>query len=398
MSHALTIENVSKCYRIQHREEQPAGRSFLQSVSDRLKGRHKQQATEPFWALRDINFTVAAGQRFAIMGRNGAGKSTLLKIISRIVSPTTGRITIDGRLASLLEVGVGFHMELTGRENIYLYGSILGMSKAYIRSRFDAIVAFAEIGTFLDTPVKRYSSGMYMRLAFSVATHMQSDILIMDEVLAVGDAAFQKKCIEKMEEISAEEGKTILFVSHSIDAVRSFCTAGIYLEGGRLQLAGPIAELEKSYAATIQRHNVFVPNTHKRIYFRNVSTRSKEVRFNDTLFLDCEIVADRHVGFCIVGLSITDNFDKIVGSAQFYSRQGLRRGINNITLSIPIDSIVPGDYRVVVAVALDEQLNNEDVVWYYPPFTILPDEANSYLFSQWNLHWGANVLAKATLI
>jgi len=193
--------------------------------------------TEEFWALKDINFEVKRGDRVGIIGRNGAGKSTLLKILSRITEPTSGRIEITGRVASLLEVGTGFHPELTGRENIFLNGAILGMTKAEIKRKFDEIVAFAEIEKFLDTPVKRYSSGMYVRLAFAVAVHLEPEILIVDEVLAVGDAQFQKKCLGKMEEVS-RLGRTIMFVSHNMSAVSTLCNKGLVLSGGNIKFEG----------------------------------------------------------------------------------------------------------------------------------------------------------------
>jgi lipopolysaccharide transport system ATP-binding protein len=189
---------------------------------------------EEFWALKDVSFEVRRGEVLGIIGRNGAGKSTLLKILSRITEPSEGRVTIRGRVASLLEVGTGFHPELTGRENIYLNGAILGMTRAEIRRKFDEIVAFAEVEKFLDTPVKRYSSGMYVRLAFAVAAHLEPEILVVDEVLAVGDAEFQKKCLGKMDEVSRREGRTVLFVSHNMGVVTSLCTAAIWLDKGGL--------------------------------------------------------------------------------------------------------------------------------------------------------------------
>ena len=190
---------------------------------------------EEFWALKDVSFEIRRGERLGIIGRNGAGKSTLLKILSRITEPTTGRVEIRGRVASLLEVGTGFHPELTGRENIYPNGAILGMTRREIRSKFDEIVDFAEVEKFLDTPVKRYSSGMYVRLAFAVAAHLDPEILVVDEVLAVGDASFQKKCLGKLENASGQDGKTILFVSHNVDAIRRLCSKAVYLSKGKLK-------------------------------------------------------------------------------------------------------------------------------------------------------------------
>jgi homopolymeric O-antigen transport system ATP-binding protein len=195
-------------------------------------------ALEEFWALKDAAFNVRQGEVVGIIGRNGAGKSTLLKVLSQITEPSAGRVAIRGRVASLLEVGTGFHQELTGRENIFLNGAILGMSRADIRKRFDEIVAFAEIDKFLDTPVKRYSSGMYVRLAFAVAAHLEPDVLIVDEVLAVGDAQFQKKCLGKMEEVAGQGGRTVLFVSHQMGMITSLCQRGILLEAGRIVFDG----------------------------------------------------------------------------------------------------------------------------------------------------------------
>ena len=204
-------------------------------------------AEEEFWALRDVSFEVNKGDVVGIVGRNGAGKSTLLKILSRITEPTSGRIRLRGRVVSLLEIGTGFHPELTGRENIFLNGAILGMSRHEIRRKFDEIVSFAEVGPFLETPVKRYSSGMYVRLAFSVAAHLEPEILIIDEVLAVGDIAFQKKCLGKMHAVSANEGRTVLFVSHNIDAVRRLCTSAILLNAGRIQVIGQTQHVLNTY-------------------------------------------------------------------------------------------------------------------------------------------------------
>src|SRR5579883_539384 len=230
----IRVENLSKKYVLGHQQGGSRQyRSLRDSISEgakslgkRLLKPSKQMITptrEEFWALKDVSFEIKQGDRVGFIGRNGAGKSTLLKVLSRITEPTTGTIRIKGRVASLLEVGTGFHPELTGRENIFLNGAILGMSKAEITRKFDEIVAFAEIEKFLDTPVKRYSSGMYVRLAFAVAAHLEPEILIVDEVLAVGDATFQKKCLGKMGEV-AEGGRTVLFVSHNMQAIRRLCS------------------------------------------------------------------------------------------------------------------------------------------------------------------------------
>jgi lipopolysaccharide transport system ATP-binding protein len=205
---------------------------------------------DEFWALSNISFEIKQGDRIGIIGRNGAGKSTLLKLLSRITEPTKGRISIRGRVASLLEVGTGFHPELTGRENIYLNGAILGMSRAEILKNFDEIVAFAEVEKFLDTPVKRYSSGMYVRLAFAVAAHLEPEILIVDEVLAVGDIQFQKKCLGKMQNVSQEQGRTVLFVSHNMDAIQRLCSQCVMLERGQLTAQGDTADVLLHYLSS----------------------------------------------------------------------------------------------------------------------------------------------------
>src|SRR6187455_1333775 len=202
---------------------------------------------EEFWALKDLNFEIKKGDRVGIIGKNGAGKSTLLKVLSRITEPTTGKVFIKGRVASLLEVGTGFHPELTGRENIFLNGAIMGMSRAEIKRKFDEIVDFSGVEKFLDTPVKRYSSGMYVRLAFSVAAHLEPEILVVDEVLAVGDAEFQKKCLGKMQAVSNNEGRTVLFVSHNMSAIKHLCNRSLFLKQGKFEAIGPSHEIVLLY-------------------------------------------------------------------------------------------------------------------------------------------------------
>ena len=237
---AIRIEGISKLYRLEHAHARANSfRDLLTGIALAPLRRFKQlrqsdASLEDFWALKDVSFTVERGEVVGIIGRNGAGKSTLLKVLSRIVEPTRGQAVLRGRVASLLEVGTGFHPELSGRENVYLNGSILGMKRTEIESRFDEIVAFAEIEQFLDTPVKRYSSGMYVRLAFAVAAHLHPEILIIDEVLAVGDAEFQRKCLGKIREVSASGSRTVLFVSHNMAAVTSLCSRAILLEHGRV--------------------------------------------------------------------------------------------------------------------------------------------------------------------
>ena len=256
MAPVITVENLSKKYIIGHQKQEryTTLRDVLADGAKRFthKLRHpfavpeNDPTHEEFWALKDVCFDIQQGDRLGIIGRNGAGKSTLLKTLSRITEPTSGKVSIKGRVASLLEVGTGFHPELTGRENIFLNGAILGMSKAEIRKKFDEIVAFAEVEKFLDTPVKRYSSGMYVRLAFAVAAHLEPEILIVDEVLAVGDAQFQKKCMGKMENVG-REGRTILFVSHNMAAIKALCSTGIVLNKGQMIFQGGIEDAVGQY-------------------------------------------------------------------------------------------------------------------------------------------------------
>ena len=261
---AIRVEKLSKKYRLHHM--QPKGRGLRHVLEDTVNGplqaltnwaKQKNggnveasatapQEDEDFWALKDVSFEVKRGEVLGIIGRNGSGKSTLLKLLSRITEPTTGRIEIDGRIASLLEVGTGFHQELTGRENIFLNGAILGMTRTEIRSRFDEIVDFSGVEKFLDTPVKRYSSGMYVRLAFAVAAHLEPEILIIDEVLAVGDAEFQKKCLGRMKDV-ASGGKTVLFVSHNLPSITTLCDAGLLLQSGMVASRGAIESVVSDY-------------------------------------------------------------------------------------------------------------------------------------------------------
>lgn len=249
----IKVEGLSKKFIISH--DGPEGYTSLRDViarkAKRLIGKPNERrlpaTKEEFYALRNVSFEIQQGDRVGIIGRNGAGKSTLLKLLSRITEPSDGRITIRGRVASLLEVGTGFHPELSGRENIFLNGAILGMGRVEIREKFDEIVAFAEVEKFLDTPVKRYSSGMYVRLAFAVAAHLEPEILVVDEVLAVGDAQFQKKCLGKMEDVSKNDGRTVLFVSHNMSAIQSLCNKGILLNEGQKICEGLMDDVVEKY-------------------------------------------------------------------------------------------------------------------------------------------------------
>ncbi|MBI4738454.1 ABC transporter ATP-binding protein, partial [Candidatus Woesearchaeota archaeon] len=256
----IKAANLSKTYIISRRQQESytalrdvltrGARNFGRKILSPFSN-SQPFTTEEFFALKDVSFEIKRGDRVGIIGRNGAGKSTLLKILSRITEPTSGRIEITGRVASLLEVGTGFHPELTGRENIYLNGAILGMSRVEIKRKFDAIVAFAEVESFLDTPVKRYSSGMYVRLAFAIAAHLEPEILLVDEVLAVGDAQFQRKCLGKMEDVSKNEGRTVLYVSHQMGTIAQLCTSAILLHKGEITRSGPVSDVIAGYMSRL---------------------------------------------------------------------------------------------------------------------------------------------------
>ena len=288
----ITVEDLRKVYLIGHKTKGPGEetlresvtrgvRNYLRTAAAMLQGRQilAGDEVEEFTALKGVSFEVAHGEVLGVIGRNGAGKSTLLKVLSRITEPTEGRVTINGRVASLLEVGTGFHPELTGRENIYLNGAILGMTRAETRAKFDEIVDFAGVERFLDTPVKRYSSGMYVRLAFAVAAHLEPEILIVDEVLAVGDAQFQKKCLGKMTEV-AGQGRTVLFVSHNLQAVERLCTRAIVLNMGEMVFSGGVSEACRFYTASAQGWDP------KNRLKDNPRQGSGEIRFTDVEVMD----------------------------------------------------------------------------------------------------------------
>jgi len=274
----ITVENLSKSYLVGHqsakRERYTAlrdiiareARNFVRKGLDFVGGRQIVQGdeVEEFWALRDVSFEVKQGEVLGIIGRNGAGKSTLLKILSRITEPTGGRAVLRGRVASLLEVGTGFHPELTGRENIFLNGAVLGMKQREIRKKFDEIVAFAEVEKFLDAPVKHYSSGMYVRLAFAVAAHLEPEILVVDEVLAVGDHDFQQKCLGKMHDVASKEGRTVLLVSHNLAAINEMAAHALLLESGRLAVDGPASDAISSYLSRVATEPIYVVPPNKR--------------------------------------------------------------------------------------------------------------------------------------
>lgn len=345
-------------------------REIIRSARDIAAGKEMVSGdeVEEFWALRDVSFEIRRGDIVGIIGRNGAGKSTLLKILSRITEPSEGRVEIKGRVASLLEVGTGFHPELTGRENIFLNGAILGMTRAEIRRKFDEIVAFAEVERFLDTPVKRYSSGMYVRLAFAVAAHLEPEILIVDEVLAVGDAEFQKKCLGKIKDV-AGHGRTILFVSHNMGALTSICKDGILLENGRVVTCAPVESALRTYRS---RRRDGTPEALKAVLRGPLtSVQIEDIRFRgEALAGHIPVLSDEELKIELHGFARepVPNFRFAV--ALFH--QGIRvltvhdgpallpEGPFSLCLSIPANQLRPGEYSLAAG---GRRTDGDDWIW-----------------------------------
>jgi len=324
---------------------------------------HGNRDGETLWALRDVSFTVQQGEVLGIIGRNGAGKSTLLKILSRVTAPTSGCVKVKGRIASLLEVGTGFHPELTGRENIYLNGAILGMSRQEITRKFDEIVAFAEVEKFIDTPVKRYSSGMYVRLAFAVAAHLESEILLVDEVLAVGDAEFQKKCLGKMGDVASQEGRTVLFVSHNMAAVQSLCEKSLLLEKGKFNALEETEKVIVRYltqnAGSAQINNLISeyngPSVAGISLSRNNSGHQSSFQTGDRLILNVVLNMNNPMRKLYFGVDLLDVWERLIFA--FHSKeagliieQDLLNEIN-IEVIIPQLLLLPGQYHFRILVA-----------------------------------------------
>ncbi|HET6390423.1 ABC transporter ATP-binding protein [Hyphomicrobium sp.] len=324
---------------------------FLRGAFDVALGRQliAGDELEEFWALKEVSFELERGDVVGIVGRNGAGKSTLLKVLSRITDPTCGRVEIRGRLASLLEVGTGFHPELTGRENIYLNGAILGMKRIEIDRKFDEIVAFAEVEKFLDTPVKRYSSGMYVRLAFAVAAHLEPEILVVDEVLAVGDAEFQKKCLGKMKDV-AGQGRTVLFVSHNLAAVKALCNRGLLLANGRVVLDGSVDAVVKQYLNTSDAaHSISFVATATRPAITAIAVNG-EALVNRDLIVDIQFASPRPLSTAVGGIVLrADTGEPVWGSnSRFHPSRSRVNGMSHGVLRCEVRRlpIRPGRYSL----------------------------------------------------
>ena len=408
MSPVIQVKNLSKNYIISHegKESYTALRDVIANKTKKIFSFPKSLAIrnnitkEEFWALKDVSFDVQPGDRVGIIGRNGAGKSTLLKILSRITEPTSGEIKIKGRVASLLEVGTGFHPELTGRENIFLNGAILGMSRAEIRKKFDEIVAFSEIENFLDTPVKRYSSGMYVRLAFSVAAHLEPEILIVDEVLAVGDAQFQKKCLGKMEDVSNNEGRTVLFVSHNMAAINSICTTGIFLKKGKIEKCGNISQVIIQYlnVTKVVEDDGIIPNGvslyntgivwFRKIKMKSISASENIVYYLSDILMEFEIFSEKEINDVMLDIRILDEERKqIVHISNIYdlehSINNLKKGLNNVSVTIE-NVLQPGSYSLSIGAHQQHDGTSLDYIediLNFEVLTLAENEKNGYKFN-----------------
>ncbi len=351
----IVARRVSKAYTISHWPREGNPTTLAEAVSFRLKHPLARAVKETLWAIKDLELVVSAGETLGIVGRNGAGKSTLLKLISGVTEPTNGEISLYGRVGSLLEIGTGFHPELTGRENIFLNGSILGMRRSEVQRQFDGIVAFAGIETFLDTPVKRYSSGMYLRLAFAVAAHLETEILLVDEVLAVGDAEFQRRCLERMGEASAKEGRAVVFVSHNLPAVEAICSRAILLERGEIILQGSPSEVIRRYSEMggvggevyrVVRPGLIWRGLENRIELSGLSPK------DDLRFVLCFETGEVDLHGLQIDLALTDETDKIVVHTKSeFVMDGLRVARNKafrVEYTIRSPRLVPGRYFLTI--------------------------------------------------
>ena len=417
---AIKVENLGKKYVINHKYGK-SDDNFREAIIGNTKkafnklnpfstsvNKEIDHTTEDFWALNDINFEIKKGDKVGIIGRNGAGKSTLLKVLSRITEPTTGKIHINGRIASLLEVGTGFHPELTGRENIYLNGAILGMSRKEIKAKFDEIVAFAEVDKFLDTPVKRYSSGMYVRLAFSVAAHLEPEILVVDEVLAVGDVAFQKKCLGKMDDV-AKEGRTILFVSHNMNAITQLCDRGILMSDGKCKYFN-------STLSAIEQYNTIDPLIDYRELdkFRSGTGLSRKVEFNEIYYENENYFETGSNVEFYIKVAMNERVRKLRTSLTIFSQDGTPVGssfsyeieikntnkLQTFKVVIPRVNLSIGNYYMGLALGKGNNktaLEDYDILLNVLHFEMREDKKDKFV-STWPKGWGNVVFDTLELI
>lgn len=398
---ALKAENISKQYRLgqvgtgslshdlNRIWHQMRGKEDPYLKIGETNNRTAKGESEYVWSLKDINFEIRQGEAVGIIGRNGAGKSTLLKLLSKVTKPTTGKIYTKGRIASLLEVGTGFHPEMTGRENIYLNGAILGMTRKEIKRKFEEIVAFSGVERYIDTPVKRYSSGMYVRLAFAVAAHLESEILIVDEVLAVGDAEFQKKCLGKMGDVSKGEGRTVLFVSHDLNAVSQICDTGILLNEGLVEFTGNIRKTVSTYLNADNDSVIYLNETDtsaKKMFIREIQVVktngevSKEYSYNEPINFKFTVGINEMITSTSFFVTILDSRKKRVFSCErdFVSE--------NMTLSIEPNTLVRGNYSIH-AIINQPKVSQLDVAEDVCKFTVI--DPASYLSKHGEYDYGS---------
>jgi lipopolysaccharide transport system ATP-binding protein len=417
---AIIVENLSKRYLIGHRHTQPGRykymalrdeigrglRNFVRKAAEVAHGSQVVQGdeVEEFWALRDVSFEVKEGEVLGIIGRNGAGKSTLLKILSRITEPTEGRVLLRGRVASLLEVGTGFHPELTGRENIFLNGAILGMTQREIRRKFDEIVAFAEVERFLDTPVKHYSSGMYVRLAFAVAAHLEPEVLIIDEVLAVGDAKFQTKCLEKIRNV-ATDGRTILFVSHNMATMSQLTSRAVFLSQGAIECAGKSSDVIDRYlradretrssqydvGSALRRH--YGTGDVKMLFLR-FERESSYFNFLEPIRYVVAVEAQHSVDRLRVGMTVVAEDGSAVGTSFSREMAGLSKGeTRELIVELAPVRLAPGSYSCNISIGCGNDrtsLVDYDIVLDTLYFEVGPDKTSFGSLASWpRAAWGS---------
>lgn len=404
MSTAIEFENISKQYRLglvstrtlSHdlnrwwkmnimRQEDPYLK--IGSVNDRAA----KADSEYVWALNDINFKVEQGDVVGIIGKNGAGKSTLLKILSKVTTPTTGTIRAKGRIASLLEVGTGFHPEMTGRENIFMNGAIMGMTKAEIFRKFDAIVDFAGVERYIDTPVKRYSSGMMVRLGFAVAAFLEPEILVVDEVLAVGDAEFQKKAIGKMQDVSKGEGRTVLFVSHNMESLQQLCNSGVLLENGRMALEGNISKVISAYLKDSLNQSEFIggEGVKNEIYFENARVYSPDnsIIYNTSeIIVEMVVTVSKKIGSLVIGWNLFSSYHYPLARADYNDENQLNtleNGTYKFIFRIPAYTLADGIYTIHFDIAernLKRYTSNNSVLTF--TVNLDPDKRFGNVFSE----------------
>jgi len=400
MGNILEVRNISKKFQISHNQQRYL--NFRDSLSSLFMP--SKSSTETFYAVNDVSFNVKEGDSIGLIGKNGAGKSTLLKILSKITPPTSGSITCRGRIASLLEVGTGFHQELSGRENIFLNGSILGMKRKEIQLKFDEIVDFSGVENFLDTPLKHYSSGMQLRLAFSVAAHLDPEILLIDEVLAVGDAEFQKKCLGKMQEVSGQ-GRTVLFVSHNMPSIRTLCSTAIVMEHGKVIGQGDVNEMITQYLST----NLEKTETHDGLIPENLSRRNtgeakfrqaqlfsldnevkKEFYFNEQFMVKIRLELFQKLENVNIWVFIVNSYGENVLMAvdnESYKPCKYEKGMHTFTVKF-MEELMPGDYSIGLVICHFHTGFSIDYVDSFYPFKVIKETKDNLMEYPWTKVFG----------